>query len=163
MAGATPPPKISPAPTTRPIAEETRPSGADSVAMGPVMSATLPSEKNDTRNSTPKSDVGFGPSCMKSHSVMAAPRNASTAVSRRPSISEMPGTPNCPTNPPKPSADAMPPMACGLSVFPMTGASVRYVGSNPPSTKMQDIAQKSASMQSTMFLLLSTEPQPAVP
>src|SRR5262245_11549118 len=125
MNGATPPPKISPAPTTTPIADETRPAGADSVEIGPVISATLPSEKNEIRNNTKKRDVGVGPYRMHNHSDTAAPMNDNPAVSRRPSLSEMPGTPNWPKNPPKPSADAMNPICCGFSDLFITGASVR--------------------------------------
>src|SRR5688572_12704878 len=55
MMGATPPPKISPAPTTTPIAAEMSPRGADSVAIGPVINATLPKQKNEHTNSATKS------------------------------------------------------------------------------------------------------------
>ena len=61
MIGATPPPKISPAPTTMPIADEISPAGADSVAIGPVTSAMLPRQPKLTRNSSAKSIGGFAP------------------------------------------------------------------------------------------------------
>src|SRR6185369_11123847 len=61
MMGATPPPKISPAPTTIPIADEISPGGADSVEIGPVISAILPRQQKLTRNNNAKSIGGFAP------------------------------------------------------------------------------------------------------
>ena len=55
MMGATPPPKISPAPTTTPIAAEISPRGADSVAIGPVIKATLPKQKKEQTNNATNS------------------------------------------------------------------------------------------------------------
>src|SRR3954462_738471 len=100
-----PPPKISPAPTTTPIADEISPAGAASVAIGPVISATLPRQKNDTTNKPTKSIEGFAPVCANSQSDAAAPTKPTTATPLRPNTSDKPGTPNWPKKPPKPSAD----------------------------------------------------------
>src|SRR6185295_6256363 len=110
IAGAMPPPKISPAATTSPMADEIKPAGAASVAMGPVIRATLPSEKNEIRKSMMKSEFGVAPILMNSHTVTAAPMNARTAVGFRPSLSEIPGTPNWPKKPPNPRADVTKPI-----------------------------------------------------
>ena len=80
---------------------------------------------NDTRNSMAKRDPGVGPRCMKNQRVMAAPMNASTEASRRPRMSETPGTANCPIKPPKPSAEEINPICCTVSCLAITGASVR--------------------------------------
>jgi len=62
---AMPPPKISPDATTTPIAEETSPTGADSVAIGPVMSAMFPRLKNVMTNSSANKAAGLGPVAIK--------------------------------------------------------------------------------------------------
>src|SRR4029453_450266 len=105
MIGATPPPKISPGPTTIPIADEINPGGADSVEIGPVISAILPRQQKLTRNSKAKSAEGFAPVFLSRYTNTPAPRKPTTAITRRPNRSDRPGTANCPTNPPKPRPD----------------------------------------------------------
>src|SRR5262245_520987 len=94
ITGATPPPKISPAPTTTPMADDTRPTGADSVAMGPVISATLPRQKNEHTKSDTNS--GNAPALVPAnhHTARAAPANPRIASGLRPKRSESPGQPN---------------------------------------------------------------------
>src|SRR5205814_8850816 len=92
--GATPPPKISPAPTTTPMAEDTSPTGAASGAIGPVISATLPRQKNDTTNKPMNSGTASAPVSAKIHSDTAEPTKPMPAINLRPKTSDSPGTPN---------------------------------------------------------------------
>src|SRR5437762_7073898 len=147
MTGAIPPPKISPAPTTIPMAAEIRPAGADSVAMGPVISATLPRQKNAQTNSATKSGNSAAPMVANHATASAAPMNPTTASGLRPTLSDSPGQPNCPKNPPKPIADVTTPMSLALKWSTFT----RYTGTIALSTNTQDIAHKSATMQTMMF------------
>ena len=55
IAGATPPPKISPAPITRPATEATMPIGAASAATGPARMARAEKLNSAAKNSVMKS------------------------------------------------------------------------------------------------------------
>src|SRR5690606_5031753 len=112
--GATPPPKISPAPTTMPIADEISPRGADSVAIGPVISAMLPRQKNEHRNNGTKSPTTLAPTFPNHHTVSAADTKPKIASGLRPKKSESPGQPNWPKNPPKPIADVTTPICVAV-------------------------------------------------
>ena len=57
MAGATPPPKISPAPITSPATEATMPSGAASAATGPARIASAEKLNSAAKNSSQNSVV----------------------------------------------------------------------------------------------------------
>src|SRR5690606_18939867 len=86
--GATPPPKISPAPTTMPIADDINPRGADSVAIGPVISATLPRQKNEQRNSGTNSPSTLAPVCANHQTVAVAATKPRIASGLRPNTSD---------------------------------------------------------------------------
>src|SRR6185503_11940147 len=113
MYGAAPPPKISPAPTTMPMADDTSPAGADSVAMGPVINATLPRQKNEHTNSAVNNGVRPALVLANHHTARAAPAKPMIASGLRPKRSDNPGQPNWPKKPPKPMADVTRPMSAG--------------------------------------------------
>src|SRR5262249_47759437 len=115
MIGATPPPKISPAPTTIPIADEISPGGADSVEIGPLIRGRLPRQQKLTRNNKGKRSGGSARLFLRRYRNTAAQKNPTTPITRRPNRSDRPGTPNCPTNPPNPSPDITNPICVGLS------------------------------------------------
>jgi len=115
MIGATPPPKISPAPTTTPMAAEISPRGADSVAIGPVISATLPRQKNEQTNSATNSGSTAAPMLANHQTDSVAPTKPKIASGLRPKRSDNPGQPNCPRKPPNPSADATTPASVRVS------------------------------------------------
>ena len=73
--GATPPPKISPAPTTIPIAAEMSPGGADSVAIGPVIKATFPRQKKEQTNNATNNGATAGPVFANHQTAIVAPMN----------------------------------------------------------------------------------------
>src|SRR6185436_1333804 len=147
MIGAMPPPKISPAPTTTPIAAEISPRGAYSVAIGPVINATLPRQKNEQTNSATNSGSSPGPKVANHQTASAAPTKPSTASGLRPNRSDSPGHPNCPKNPPNPIADVTRPISGALSLSTL----IRYTGTMALNTNTQDIAHSSATMQTMMF------------
>ena len=91
IAGATPPPNISPAPTTMPIDAATNPAGADSVAMGPVIKATFPRQKKEVMNRATNSKVVSAPICENQYTETAAARKPMMASGLRPNLSESPG------------------------------------------------------------------------
>ena len=115
MIGAMPPPKISPAPTTTPIAAETSPRGADSVAIGPVISATLPRQKNEQTNSATNNGSTVALVFANHHTETVAPTKPRIASGLRPRRSDSPGQPNWPKKPPNPSAEATSPVEIAVS------------------------------------------------
>ena len=89
-----PPPKISPAPTTKPIEDATSPAGADSAAIGPESSAIRPKLKKDkAKSKINKLEMDAAELANKTIK-MVEPRKLNTALKRRPNQSEKAGTRN---------------------------------------------------------------------
>ena len=116
IAGATPPPKISPAPTTMPIADEIKPAGAASVAIGPVINATLPRQKNETTNNPTNKATRIRAGTREDPQRHRGAHEADHRHELAAETSDRPGTPNCPKNPPKPSAEVTTPICVGAQI-----------------------------------------------
>src|SRR5690606_20821077 len=108
----------------------TRPGGADSVAIGPVISATLPKQKNEHTNKATNSGSTAAPVLANHHTAIVAPAKPRIASGLRPKRSDKPGQPNWPKKPPKPMADVTRPISVALKPSTLT----RYTGTMALST-----------------------------